>query len=211
MPSFSRSGSLVVALVAASLGSACLAKSPPASASVPGRVADRRGDARASAQVPNPPDFVSADAAVVDGSLVLTVSFAPGTLSDQTNITVYLDTDEDATTGTIAFLGDTQPIGADYVIRGLTPHNPTRAALTHETAPKQSVFAGVMDVALPGPDQRRFVVPLTRLGNDDGRLRFKLDCDQIVASSAEGQKFTSTMLSHLDQMPDLGALAGVVR
>jgi hypothetical protein len=68
-----------------------------------------------------------------------------------------------------------------------------------------------MDVALPGPDQRRFVVPLTRLGNDDGRLRFKLDCDQIVASSAEGQKFTSTMLSHLDQMPDLGALAGVVR
>lgn len=192
--------------------SACLPKTSP----LPGNgltaeITDRRGDARASARVPTPPDFIRATAIVRDGAFTLTVSFAPGTLSDQTAIRVYLDTDEDAATGTVAFFRDSRPIGADYVIRPLQPINPARASLTHEAAPNQSVFRGVLDVTSPAPDQRRFVVPLARLGHDDGRLRFKLECDQVVEQSQEGLKSTATVLTHLDEMPDAGDPPGIVR
>ncbi len=192
--------------------SACLPKTSP----LPGdgltaEVTDRRGDARASARVPTPPDFIRATAIVSDGAFTLTVSFAPGTLSDRTAIRVYLDTDEDAATGTVAFFRNSRPIGAEYVIRPVQPINPARAALTHEVAPSRSVFSGALDVTSPAPDQRRFVVPLARLGNDDGRLRFKLECDQVVEQSQEGPKSTATLVTHLDEMPDAGAPAGAVR
>jgi hypothetical protein len=205
---------LVATIVSATAAgtSACLPKTSP----LPGdgltaEVTDRRGDARASARVPTPPDFIRATAIVSDGAFTLTVSFATGTLSDRTAIRVYLDTDEDAATGTVAFFRDSRPIGADYVIRPLQPINPARAALTREAAPSQSVFSGVLDVTSPAPDQRRFVVRLARLGNDDGRLRFKLECDQVVEQSQEGLKSTATLLTHLDEMPDAGAPPGAVR
>src|SRR6478609_5751825 len=131
-----------------------------------GTLTDPAGDVTPSAQMPVPPDFVGATIEVRDRTLTLTISFAHGTLSPQTAITVYLDTDENASTGQATFKGDKQPIGADYVIRSLQPHDPTRAALSDETAFLQSRFGGLVAVTSPAPDTRRIELPLSRLGND---------------------------------------------
>ena len=168
-----------------------------------GKVTDRIGDSTKSSQLPKPPDFVSATIAVTSETLTLTVSFAPGTLSEQTGFRVYLDTDEDAQTGTATFSGERNPIGADYVIRGVSPHQPKLAALTREAPPGQSTFLGPIDVTSPAPDQRRIVLPLSRLGNDDGRLLFKLECYAVVATSENppGQ-IREINLQYLDFMPN---------
>ena len=181
-----------------------------------GSVKDKVGDVRASAQLPKPPDFIAAALDVRDGNLTVTVSFAPGTLSPQTNLTVYLDTDEDVGTGTRVFFRERRPIGADYAIRGMQPHNPSKAAITRQAAASHDVdgqytLVGYADVTFPTPDQRRIVVPLAMLGNDDGRLAFKIDCDQVVAFSNSGNKSTQTNISHVDQIPDAGARPGTVR
>lgn len=182
--------------------------SPPAS---PGTIKDPVGDSRASALVPKPPDFVAATGELRDGNVVITVAFARGTLSNQTAITVYLDTDENAATGLAAFYRDSAPIGADYVLRSLQPHDPSRMSITRETAPNQSVFGGILDVVFPDADQRRIVVPLARLGGDDGHLKFKISCEQVVAASSTAQGSTQTIVTGLDFIPNYGAPPGVVR
>jgi hypothetical protein len=168
-----------------------------------GKLTDRAGDSTKSTQLPKPPDFVAATIEVSSDTLTLTVSFAPGTLSEQTGMRVYLDTDEDVKTGAVTFPRERNPIGADYAIRGVSPHVPTKAALTRETAPSQSTFLGPIDVTSPAPDKRRIVLPLARLGNDDGRLLFKLECYAVVATSADlpGQT-RETNLQYLDFMPN---------
>ena len=177
-----------------------------------GAVTDRVRDVRASPQVPRPPDFKAARIEVSDGDLIVTVSFDKGTLSPQTSVTVYLDTDEEAATGTPVFFGERRPIGADYAIRGFQPHDPSKAALTRETGGRgRFVLIGSIDVTFPAADQRRYVVPLSQLGNDDGRLWFKLECDQIVGFSQAGNTSTQSYVTHIDQMPDAGARPGVVK
>ena len=160
--------------------------------------------------MPVPPDFVGATIEVRGGTLTLTISFAPGTLSPQTAFTVYLDTDESATTGQATFKNDKQPIGADYVIRSLQPHDPARAALTDETAFLQSRFSGVVSVTSPAPNTPRIELPLSRLGNDDGRMKFKLECSQVVSLTETSQGSTQTIV-HADLMPNTGGKAGVVK
>jgi hypothetical protein len=175
-----------------------------------GTLTDPQGDVTPSAQVRVPPDFVAATIDVRDGHLTLTISFAPGTLSPQTAITVYLDTDENASTGQSTFKGDRQPIGADYVIRSLQPHDPARAALSDETAFLQSRFSGLVAVTSPAPDTRRIELPLSRLGNDDGRMKFKLECSQVVSLAETSQGSTQTTVL-ADVMPNMGGKPGVVK
>lgn len=64
---------------------------------------------------------------VTGGNLSITVSFAPGTLSPQTGLIVYLDIDEDARTGSVALREDNS-IGADYVTRAM-PDNGQRPGI----------------------------------------------------------------------------------
>ena len=176
-----------------------------------GAVSDAVGDSIPRSQAGmRMPDLQAGTVQVSGGNLVITISFAEGTLAPQTGLTVYLDTDEDAATGSIA-LRERDPIGADYAIRGLTPHDPSKASITQEAAQNQSRFRGIVDVTSLTSNQRRIVVPLTRLGNDDGRLRFKVECYQVIASSRAGQTATETILSHVDAMPDNGRPPGVVR
>jgi hypothetical protein len=175
-----------------------------------GKLTDPRGDVTPSAQLPRPPDFVSAAIEVSQGTLTLTISFARGTLSPQTSVTVYLDTDENASTGEETFKRDTASIGADYAIRDLQPHDPTKASLTHQTGPNQQVFSGTVGVTSPAPDTRRIELPLSRLGNDDGRMKFKLQCAQVVNVTQTNQGSTQTIV-YADLMPDIGRKPGVVK
>jgi hypothetical protein len=177
------------------------------SATVRDPVGDSMPQSRAGASMP---DLQTGTLDVAGGNLSITISFVPGTLSPETGLIVYLDTDEDARTGVVA-LRESSPIGADYVIRGLSPHDSSKASITQETAPNQSSFGGTIDVTSPVQNQRRIVVPLTRLGNDDGRLKYKVECYQVVAESRVGQTVTGTIISHIDAMPDNGARPGTVR
>jgi len=175
-----------------------------------GKLTDAKGDVSPSAQLPVPPDLIEATIKVDRGVFTLTISFARGTLSPQTSVTVYLDTDEDPSTGEIAFRTDSVPIGADYVLRGLQPHDPARAALTHQTASNQQDFNGIVGVTTPAPDTRQIELPLSRLGNDDGRLKFKVMCAQVVNFTQTDQRSTQTIV-YADTMPNLGGKPGVVK
>jgi hypothetical protein len=174
-------------------------------------VKDAKGDSKPSVLLATPPDLVGATFEVKDGNLMITVAFAPGTATDRTGVTIHLDTDEDVKTGAPPWKDDSKPIGADYVIRGVQPHLATRAALTHERGPGDSLFSGPLDVTLPTTDQRQIVVPLARLGNDDGRMKFRIECYQVIDAAQSGGASTQTILPALDVLPDLGKSAGAVR
>jgi hypothetical protein len=161
-----------------------------------GQVTDPRGDSTAGNRLANPPDLTAAEIVVAGGTLTLTVTFA---------------TDEDGKTGVPVFYREREPIGADYVIRGLQPRDPSHAALTHDTSATQQTFLGILDVTSPSPNERRYVIPLSRLGGDDGRLKFKMECDFAVAESQDGSSSAQTMLMGLDQMPDRDKRPGLVR
>jgi hypothetical protein len=205
--------SLIAGVLALLISGGCAAHTKPLGDQdkpMSGMLTDPRGDVTPSTQLPTPPDLVAATIEVSHGVFTLTISFARGTLSPQTSVTVYLDTDENPSTGEKTFKTDSAPIGADYVIRGLQPHDPAKASLTHQTGSNQQDFNGIVDVTTPAPDTRRIELPLSRLGNDDGRLRFKVMCAQVVSFTPTNQGSTQTIV-YADTMPDVGGKAGVVK
>ena len=176
-----------------------------------GELKDPVGDVKPNRQMPTPPDLVHARFEVSNGALTITASFAPGTLSPQTTVNIYLDTDEDAKTGTVVFIREKNQIGADFEIQPLQPQNVARAALTAHPSATESKLLGLIDVVSPSIDQRRFVVPLQRLGNDDGRMAFKLECSFIVNATDTGSTSKQTIMSHVDVMPNINGRPGLVR
>jgi hypothetical protein len=58
-------------------------------------------------------------------------------------------------------------------------------------------------VSFPAADQLRVVVPLAMLGNDDGRMKFKVTSAQFLTDT------TATGIT--DYMPNAGAAPGQVR
>jgi hypothetical protein len=92
---------------------------------------------------------------------------------------------------------------ADYVINAVAPRNSTQALILRATGPYQFVAAGSAAVSFPTANQLRVTVPLTLLGNDDGRLKFKVVCSQYLSDT--------TVTGITDYMPDLGLPPGVVR
>src|SRR5260221_10383938 len=123
--------------------------------------------------------------------LVITVSFAPGTLS-QTQTVWYaeLDTDENPAPGRPGVVapvqgafGDTDLIGVDYEIAAVYPRNSTQATIFRVTAapPVQPTIVGT--AAVTTADTARVTVPLALLGNDDGRMKFKVVCQQWLSDS----------------------------
>jgi hypothetical protein len=96
-------GGSTAAISRTNLGQAAVTRS--------GTLSDPIGDVRPSTGMPVPPDLISARIDVHDDVLTLTVTFAKGTLSPQTSLNVYFDTDENATTGASRLL---DRIGADF-------------------------------------------------------------------------------------------------
>jgi hypothetical protein len=193
----------VLPAFAAACSSPSTPSAPPA---LTGTVSDPAGDATSNV-VPIAPDLVGATIQVAGGNLTLTISFAPGTYSQtQTLWSATLDTDENPATGSPGVDsggGDAALLGADYVVYGVAPRGSTQAFVLRATGPNQFVNVGSVPVTFPAADQARVVVPLSMLGNDDGRLKFKIVCSQYLTDT------TSTGIT--DYMPDLGLPPGVVR
>jgi hypothetical protein len=196
-----------VLVLTISCGVGCGSPSMPSIPVLTGSVSDPAGDAVPRPSVPVSPDLVGATIEVSGGILTLTVSFAPGTLSQtQTLWAATLDTDENPATGSPGVDsggGDAALIGGDYVIEGVMPRGSMQALVLRSTGPNQFVTVGTVAVSFPSANQARVAVPLSLLGNDDGRLKFKVTCAQFLADAV-----TTAIV---DYMPDLGLPPGVVR
>lgn len=141
------------------------------------------------------PDLVGFRAAVADCQLTLTITFAPGTLSPgKAAWQVSLDTDENAATG---FPGrdagntDAAAMGAEYFVE-----RDTDDSIARVKAPWVPAANGTVPVTIAG-NQLVLVLPLTMLGNDDGRMVFSVIVSRVLGPGAN--------TAILDYLPDRGA------
>jgi hypothetical protein len=147
------------------------------------------------------PDLVSATIEVSGGNLTVTVTFLPSTLShSDTFVNVLLNTDENQATGHSTF-------GWDYAITGVNPRGSTTARIVQalgSAVPRLSTLVGTSTVSFTAADQVQIIVPLGLLGNDDGRLGFRVESLQWVDGTIPDSGV-------LDVMPDAGSANALVR
>jgi hypothetical protein len=208
-------GSLVVGslvMTAACSGSTTSPSLPPP-ATLTASVSDAIGDTVLSPVLRNgvlvtpvvavPPDLAGATIEIANGNLTATISFAPGTLSHTNSFAcILLDADENPSTGGPSAGGDV-PLGYDYSICAVVPRASTTAQVS-VLGGGVSTGIGSVPATFPTNDQVRFVVPMSLLGNDDGRMAFKVQSMQWV----DDPIFNS---GAIDWMPDLGRPAALIR
>ena len=152
-------------------------------------VAEAAGDAVVSAAVPTPPDLIHGTLDVGGGALTVVVQFAPGTLSPSTVVTILMDTDQNPATG----FNDTG-YGIDY---GISLYASTEAFIQRSNPSSCAgggncyTLVGTASIRL-GTDTMATTVPLSMLGNTDGRLSYR------VFAGAPANQTTTT-----DVMPDM--------
>jgi hypothetical protein len=158
--------------------------------------------------VPNPADLVGATLDVSGGVLTAVVSFARGTLSQPDGLfCALLDTDESPATGNAGSGPDSATFGWDYSFCAVDPRGSTISQIARALGPAnpgQIAPVSSTSMTFPAADQARLTVPLSVLGNDDGRLSFKFIAMQWVDAP-----IVNTAV--LDWMPDLGLPPEVVR
>ena len=165
-----------------------------------GSVTDPQGDViTQGGAVPVPADMISAKLDVVGTDLVITVTFAPGTLSHaDSQWQVNLDTDDNPATGVI----DEPTIGIDFIVRAVFPRGSTTAEIVkvvNNTFP----VVGTATVSYPTNDSAKVTVPLSKLGDDEGKLSFKFTTAHWLNDTGGS--------SVLDTMPNVGLPVGTVR
>ena len=152
-------------------------------------VTDAAGDAVVSAAVPTPPDLIHGTLDVGGGNLTVTVQFAPGTLSPSTVVTILLDTDQNPATGY-----NDSGYGIDY---GVSLYASTEAFIQKANPPSCAsggncyTPVGTASVSL-GKDTMATTIPLSMLGNADGRLNYR-----VFAGAPANSTITT------DVMPDM--------
>jgi hypothetical protein len=152
-------------------------------------VTDPAGDEVVSAAVPTPPDLIHGTVDVGGGNLRVTFQFAPGTLGPSTVVTILLETDQNPVTG----FNDTG-YGIDY---GVSLYAST-AAFIQKANPSSCAsggncytYVGTASVSV-GTDTMATTIPLSMLGNADGRLTYR-----VFAGAPATQTITT------DVMPDI--------
>jgi hypothetical protein len=180
---------LIGALVAAT---ACRSSSTTPSSTVNtfhAEVTEAAGDAVVSAAVATPPDLIHGTINVGGGNLRVTFQFATGTLSPSTVVTILLDTDQNPATGHLA-----TGYGIDY---GCSVYASTQAFI-QKADPSSCAsggncytLVGTASVSL-GTDTMATTIPLSMLGNADGRLNYR-----VFAGAPANQTITT------DVMPDI--------
>jgi len=151
-------------------------------------VSDPSGDALLDARVPRSPDLVRGTADVSAGNITFTIRVAPGTFAQlTTRFTVLLNTDQNLATGT-------GTLGIEYFVQmgGMFAN---RADIVKSDG---DVVVGSAPVSFVA-DGIDAIVPLALIGNDDGRLNFK-----VFASAGP------VWPDILDRMPDEGLPSGRV-
>jgi len=166
------------------------------------------GDASAPSSVPIHPDLASATLEVAGGILTITVTYRPGSWSTTRSVWfVLLDLDENPNTGFGEVpVSTSQPIsetfGWEYQITAVDPAETSTGGITRALGPTSFSKVGTVPVTFPQPDAVQVAIPLSVLGNDDGRLRFRV-------MAAQWNSTLSAVLT--DVMPEAGQLAGTVR
>ena len=152
-------------------------------------ITDPAGDEVVSAAVPTPPDLIHGSVDVGGGTLRVTFQFAPGTLGPSTVVTILLETDQNPATG----FNDTG-YGIDY---GVSLYAST-AAFIQKANPSSCAsggncytYVGTASVSL-GTDTMATTIPLSTLGNADGRLNYR-----VFAGAPANATITT------DVMPDM--------
>ena len=178
--------------------SGCGGNSSPASASgaapsatvrLVGEVSDPPGDALRFTGGQNPPDLLMASIRVMtNDQVVVSVTFAPGTTKRETFVQIFLDVDEDASTGQPGTYWGTanqvgvDDLGVDVVIEledKSTCHTVYYDGRTRRQGPENTPnFQG---------DQFNCEFPLSRLGpREDGRLKFRVQAGDFAGGSYLG-------------------------
>jgi hypothetical protein len=162
---------------------ACSDSTPAPSSiqAIHGEVSDPAGDASPDPRVPVAPDLVHATADVSSGNITFIIQFAPGTFDRQaTRVSVLLDTDQVGSTG----IQQSSGIGADFGIdlaAGTNQATVTKADPAGCAAHLSCfVSVGTVPLTLSG-DSMQVAIPLSLLGNDDGRLSFQTNSYVLVA------------------------------
>ncbi len=151
-----------------------------------GTVSDATGDALlAGGPVTPPPDLVDATITADQGNLNVSVRFAPGTFDPvATVVNLVLDIDENPATGSPGIdsgcVNDAATMGTDFVLNTggsiygsdlwLFKYIPTAPPAQSCNTYDGGSIVGTRNVVTGGVD---FVIPLSVLGNDLGRLKFK--------------------------------------
>ena len=161
-----------------------------------GIMTDATGDARPYPDLLSP-DIVGASIDVNSGTLTLTVSFVPGTLTEDVYCLALLDTDENAATG-LSY--DSGLLGADFGISIGNPRRSGRGILARHDGQGLRNFASA-NVEFTGTEAR-IAFPISLLDNDDGHLMYK---------TQSGQWWTGGLQNPLDYMTDVGAAPGITR
>jgi hypothetical protein len=213
---------LATGAVVAALSVACGGSSTTAPSTTPvtlhGEVSDPIGDAVLTPVIRNGvvmtpvvpvlPDLVAATVDVSSGNLTVTVSFASATLSRaDTAFCLLLDTDENPATGNAGSGPDSATFGWDYSVCAVDPRGSTTAQIARALGPSQPgqiMPIGSSSATFPSADQARVTVPLSLLGNGNGRLAFKVISMQWVDAP-----IVNTAV--IDWMPDVGLPPGLVR
>lgn len=157
-------------LTALTAAPGCKASSPirPVASSMPSiqvhvEVNDPLGDAVSDSRVPTSPDIVLAIVDVVGGDLAFRFRLASGTFaSTTTRFAVDLDTDQDGSTGTT---------GVEYYVF-IFPAGGRGADVARTTATSYTIV-GIVPVTFVS-DGCDVTVPLSWLGNEDGRFDFRV-------------------------------------
>jgi hypothetical protein len=156
-------------------------------------VTDPAGDEVVSAAVPTPPDLIHGTVDVGGGNLRVTFQFAPGTLGPSTVVTILLETDQNPATG----FNDTG-YGIDY---GVSLYAST-AAFIQKANPSSCASGGncytyvaTASVSL-GTDTMATTIPLSMLGNADGRLTYR-----VFAGAPATQTITADVMPDITQPP----------
>jgi hypothetical protein len=126
-------------------------------------------------------DLVRATAVVASGNITFVIQLASGTLNRQTTrVSVLVDTDQDAATG----IREPNGLGADYAVdlaagTSLATINKADAV---GCAAQLSCFNPVGSAPITFvADGMQVTVPLSLLGNDDGRMSFQMSSYVLIS------------------------------
>ena len=164
-----------------------------------GQGSDPTGDQIAREELQNLPDLVAARVVVSEGNLFATIRYAPTTfVRDTTRTSLFLDIDDDPATrfsGVVAS-GRFVPwrAGTDYAIHARTPLEgaDVRVFRSGRNAGEGTEIGSAPVTYLS--DGHEFSVPLTLLGNDDGRMGVR-----VVAFVRLAGRTTASV----DRLPDV--------
>jgi hypothetical protein len=186
-------GYLAAVLLASGCGGSTAAPSP---ATLHAEIGDPVGDALADPSARVSPDLTHATIDVSNGSMTVAVRFAPGALDPSTSrLTVQLDTDQNPSTGIRLANG----LGVEYAIdmpafssqANVLKAVPSAACTTIDPC---YVPAGTVPLSV-STDGMTATVPLSLLGNGDGRFMFRV----VAYVSLPGVASAYTT----DAMPDM--------